>query len=520
MARIFDYIANKGSLYSETGVLGVITGGLLHIKTNKGWMLPCTASKYITFTLPSLQQKAIITVTKVNNTYIVTQTNTTATITSLVLNNANYLRYIIYDSVASATSDLKNIQAWVNILQPLTYQKRLLSLPKPTELKQNGLVAAYNMKPVGNVLHDISGNGNNHIITKCFNTVKGLLYVGTESIASTATATYGINKLNSLSVRFTSYNYNLDSLIIDSHSAAGYFQIYIAKTTGSLVFFSLGGGIKTFNYVIPLNKTLNLTLNITNNEILLYINGIYTETLSALTINTVTIPAFSGIGSKFNGKIEDLRVFNKQLSIQEIKAYHNSFNEVILHEKFEDMAVGSSKLPSGWIKNGGSFVCGESTTNDPVIKSIRKGTKYLRCVTAGIVAIPCKWVNGTTKINLFKVGNTVNDWLFTSTVIGAFNTTGQNGYLLRWDTDNKFKLYKITNGVLSAALITSVNTYPPSWYEPTVTRTTSGVFTVYINGVSIGTATDTTFNTSNYNQHSCIANDRITNINIQSQIKA
>ena len=56
MAKIFDYITNKGSLYSETGVLGVVTGSLLHTKCNKGWYLPCTGSKYITFTLASLQK--------------------------------------------------------------------------------------------------------------------------------------------------------------------------------------------------------------------------------------------------------------------------------------------------------------------------------------------------------------------------------------------------------------------------------------------------------------------------------
>ena len=69
---------------------------------------------------------------------------------------------------------------------------------------------------------------------------------------------------------------------------------------------------------------------------------------------------------------------------------------------------------------------------------------------------------------------------------------------------------------MSAALITSTNTYTPAWYEPKVTRTTAGVFTIYINGISIGTTTYTTFNTSNYNQHSCIANDRIGEILIES----
>jgi hypothetical protein len=605
MDKLFDYIIPKGTLISETEILGVITGTLSFVKTDKGWMLPCTASKYITFTLPSLQQKAIITVTKVNNTYTVTQTNTTATITSLVLNNANYLRYIIYDSIASATTDKNNIQAWINRIQPLTLQQRLLEAPKPTELRESGLVAGYNKIRSG--LHnDLSISGKHGVVTNCLSTVKGIKLHGVNS-----KVVYG----NLGNVKSISFRIKLSTTT----------QPILEKASNSGLIHVSGGTLTSLDFATK------------------YINGVEGTAMIAnqwynVTLTSATDVAFSattlGLNNATYGnfEIEDLRFYNKVLSLQEIKAYHNSFNEVILHEKFEDMAVNNSKLPSGWIKNGGSFVCeeyfkkrgelvvngefdsatgwsisGESTISNGVARiyssvgaasqisqsilnigrryrfnytvisnpiqklvlesannlsldcsigghtidftaiqtaftlkragagiscdvsidnvsvieidtlpNFKNGTKYLRCVTAGIVAIPCKQAYGTTKANIFKVGNTVNDWLFTSTTIGAFNTTGQNGYLLRWDTDNKFKLYKITSGVLSAALITSTNTYTPAWYEPKVTRTTAGVFTIYINGISIGTTTDTTFNTSNYNQHSCIANDRIGEILIES----
>ena len=67
---------------------------------------------------------------------------------------SNISRIKVYDHVLTAKEREKE-QIEFEAAQPLTYQKRQLQLPKPTELKQTGLIAAYNMKPVGNILHDI-----------------------------------------------------------------------------------------------------------------------------------------------------------------------------------------------------------------------------------------------------------------------------------------------------------------------------------------------------------------------------
>ena len=542
--KIFDYIANKGSLYSETGILGVVTGGLLHTKTNKGWMLPCTASKYITFTLPSLAQKSIITVTKINNNYVVTQNNTTATITSLVLNNANYLRYIIYDSVASATSDLKNIQAWVNILQPLTYQKRLLSLPKPTELKQSGLVAAYNMKPVGNVLHDISGNGNH-----C--NQFGILHSTVKSVVFRTLGYFKNTSFVGLNTGLNANRYSI-SFRIKNNSTA---QQQLIQFTGTQNYIA-DNKITLFGTSNPLTQNSSMGIGQWNTITFLikapgaeiYMNGVsdgsnltYTENISALRIFIGTLYNEQAT-LKLNAEIQDIRIHNRLLTAQEIKAYHNSFNEVILHEKFEDMAVGSAKLPNGWIKNGGSFVCGESTTNDAVIKSIRKGTKYLRCVTAGIVAIPCKWVNGTIEFSWYKAAlSNVTRISFIDTDLIPNNI---KAYIINIETDNSIRLVKTTvsNLIITTPNYITINTY----YRIRITRTTSGIFSIYILGGNFTSWTlvgdtnkdgvmnnqdaqwgsgsnpvsDTTYNSSSYFVIDLDANDRVSDILIQNQIKA
>lgn len=529
MAKLFDYIIPKGTLISETGILGVITGTLSFIKTNKGWMLPCTASKYITFTLPSLQQKSIITVTKVNNTYTVTQTNTTATITSLVLNNANYLRYIIYDSIASATSDKNNIQAWINRIQPLTYQQRLLEVPKPTESKISGLVGRWNSIKNG-IVNDISGNGNHATaVGNMFQTVKGI-NTNTNGYAN-LTTTLNLGTSHSICWRGmlrSGTTMLLGQVVVSTN------LLYISSQTVRYVSNSV---TIAFNNLLPLNKLLTLCVVRNGITVSLYIDGVLNETLPVSNSNPFTEinQLFARQNLLFyNNKIEDISIYNKVLSQQEITKYHKQFKQLILHEQWKDCAVGSSTLPSGWIRKGGSFVCAEQTTNDAVIKSIRKGDKYQKCVTACILAIPCKTArNVRFEFDWYKGGDTTELYIgLTSDKLTNVDSTGTStGYQLNIRNTEAIRLTKrlVGVGLILIETIASYITINTNYrVRIDVTATT---FTTYIKGGIFGNnftlvsttggsgtnpVTDTTYNTSNYFVADIDANDRIGEILIES----
>lgn len=413
-------------------------------------------------------------------------------------------RIKVYDHVLTS-KEREREQIEFEAAQPLTYQKRQLQLSKPTELKQQGLIAAYNKIRSG-LYNDLSVSGKHGVITNCLSTVKGVRLHGINSKIVLG----NIGNVKSIS-----------------------FRIKLKTTTQPILEKASNSGL-----IHVSNGTLTST-DFANK----YINGVAGTTITANQWHNVTLTSstdvnFSaatlGLNNTTYGafEIEDLRFYSNTLSLQEIKAYHNSFNEVILQESFDDMTVGSSRLPNGWIKNGGSFVCGENTTNDPVIKLIRKGTKYLKCVTAGIVAIPYKQAYGTLEWDWYKGGDN-NEMLFSitsPTIKGSLDTL--NNYFISITTQESIGLIK--NGGINWLFLTKTSYINNNtWYRIRITRTTSGVFTIYIlggnftdwtlvsttGGSGTNPTTDNTYTTSSYFVIDIDANDRVGNILIQSQIK-
>ena len=325
--------------------------------------------------------------------------------------------------------------------------------------------------------------------------------------------------------------------------------VIFEKSPSKYIGISVGGMLKYFDGSqlgftpqIPISQlyrkgTIVFTYNNTTKIMMVYIDGLYAG--QCTFINPIGTTSFASVfnsggygGKQIDGVVKDISIYNRVISTQEIKAYHNSFNEITLHETFDDMAVGSSRLPNGWIKNGGSFVCEENTTNDPVIKLIRKGTKYLKCVTAGIVAIPCKQAYGTWEFDWFK-GSDTNTMLisFIQTQISGY--PAGFGYTFRVIANECIAITKHSGGAADLMLTNTSYINNNTWYRIRITRTTLGVFTVYIlggnftnwtlvsttGGSGTNPVTDNTYTTSSYFVMDLDANDRVSGINIQSQIK-
>jgi len=181
-----------------------------------------------------------------------------------------------------------------------------------------------------------------------------------------------------------------------------------------------------------------------------------------------------------------------------------------------------------------------SITEAPQLETMTNGTKYLECVTAGMVAIPSSTAYGTWEFDVYKSTNaTVCNICF----IGqdkANYPTQYGGYRYIFEGLEDIYLDKI-NGVTASTLLKSAVSYITygTWYRGKVTRSTAGVFTVLIKGgaftptagydgwtlvsVSGGTGTnpvtDNTYTTSNYFTVDLDAGDRIANIIIKDGIK-
>jgi hypothetical protein len=362
-------------------------------------------------------------------------------------------------------------------------------------------------------------------------------------------------------------------------------------------------------------------------------------TAVTLALNTATYGKF---------EIADLRFYNRVLSLQEVKNYHNSFVKPYLVEDFsKEGADGVAKVPSGWTKTSGAFKVGEfqatkgnmiswlNTYNGTVISgtgaifnytggvanntllissagiavvgkryrvrcvissytsgsayitfrnffgsgvftmnglgafevdfvftggtgtdgkvyiftapgnfvatisscsieeipplpTFKNGTKYLECVTAGVLSLPSKQAYGTFEFDWYVVTSNVP--------LIHFNTKPNilgNGYAVRINGNAAFGFYSVTSGAITFAFYT-VNNYVVvnTWYRLKITRTLAGVFTVYIKGGAFGNnswtlisttaggnpTTNNTYTELNYLALEIDAGDRIANITLYDGI--
>lgn len=235
-----------------------------------------------------------------------------------------------------------------------------------THLKDTGLVAAYNMIPQGNTLVDISGNGNNGTIVGTLESTKNGLKcrAGTDHVQFNTLLT----GLTNWSISFRMKN-NYPSYITTG-GIIGYYTggSYIRQTNIGLLLFidgTLGDASGTITipnfYNIGITHTITITCEPSN--FIVYHNGIvvynYTTNMGALATGFSRLFAYSSNYGKFV-ELQDVRFYNKNLSVQEAKDYHNSFVNTYLKCDFSDEgADGLAKVPSGWVKQSGSFKIGE-----------------------------------------------------------------------------------------------------------------------------------------------------------------
>lgn len=168
-----------------------------------------------------------------------------------------------------------------------------------------------------------------------------------------------------------------------------------------------------------------------------------------------------------------------------------------------------------WTKKSGAFTINELSADDAVLKHLTTGTKYLECTSSGIIAIPSKQAYGTWEFDIivnvggFAVLNFISDR--NENINGSLG----NGYTYILDGANKRLFLRLNNFGSNSNLFYTANNYisTNTWYRIKVTRTITGVFTVWVKGGTFGDTwtlvsttggfgsnpvTDNTYNASNY----------------------
>jgi len=342
-----------------------------------------------------------------------------------------------------------------------------------------GLVAAYNMIPSNGTLVDISGNGNN-------GTINGAVIQSKEGLFTTDTTS---NVLISAGPIITTNTYSvLGRIKINDLMASDGVLFSNGNTTTNEIIDSIGirGGKLSWNYDtggtykagattdLPLNSYVDFAFVSDGGRsgvIKLYINGVE---------DTITSTTFyrSGTGSRlfarssgtgFLGDCADFRIYNRVLSEQEIKDYHNSFIKPVILEDFSNYSVGETR-PKEWQIISGEFEIKEDTEK-----------KYLECTSTGTIAIPSKQAYGTWEFDFNKKGSGIFIGFVKTDTLDGYT----NGLSLGIYNDNTIRLLRSgSSGTGFSTKTDYINDY--TYYSIKITRELNGLITVYIKGGSFG----------------------------------
>jgi len=171
------------------------------------------------------------------------------------------------------------------------------------------------------------------------------------------------------------------------------------------------------------------------------------------------------------------------------------------------------------------------------LPTLTNGTKYLECVTSGIILVPSKQAYGSWEFDWYKALD-ANSF---SIALNANKQTNVNANIVLIGTNEAIYFDRYSNGAYAARNIATAIPYIliNTWYRIKITRSIAGVFTLLIKGggfsptagydgwtlVSVaggsGTnpVTDNTYTTSEYFVLDIDAGDRIANIKLTDGIK-
>jgi len=553
MTKLLDINFNKGSYISSTGQIG-INSNTTFLKLEKGYCLFCKNTQYVSLgTLNNvktiifgIKSKGDSTIIKDNTTiklqitagnlsgqdnayvdninissiifnkwqFIIVEFNNAINFTDLRIASSNNI-YIsdfkCYDYILS-TIDKNNLYIAFLNKKSIVKLKSNFIYPKPSLISDLGLIAAYNMKPVGNMLPNIAFDNpannynaaqyNSNAFYRCQTVKNGILIRNNGTYVK-----FPITKTTGEYTLHCRLLVTITGTLFSTNSFGSGFGITVENN--DIYIYGTGGTI-AWNPVIISNKEVTLTLrcSITNKTVELFIDGISQGLKSGYY---QSFENYLELGRDTNygawGYFYDFRMYNRLLSNAEIRTYHNKFaSQITLKEDFSDYPISSSVyFLTNWKIKTGSWIIDELINNNSYLK---KGTKILKSTSSSSIE----------KLSTIAYGTW--EWDFNHATIGnnkavriISGTKNTNYYSFGFDSSSHLNVTRTGTNIY-----TSSNIYNTGLYHFKITRITSGVFNIYINNIFITSFTDTTYTSSNVINCSFTTNDYIANLKITKGI--
>jgi hypothetical protein len=177
---------------------------------------------------------------------------------------------------------------------------------------------------------------------------------------------------------------------------------------------------------------------------------------------------------------KDLRFFNRAITPQEIKDYHNNFaSKVVLKEDFSAYGVGATRF-GNWI-NDGHVNIQEYTKSNSILTNIKKGVKYVNGL-GGSFAIPTTVAYGEWKWTFKYIISSQTSFNF----IGNYkwNNNGLTSIYIQFLNTGAMQMIDRVSGIVWA---TATNYFiDKETYEIKITRKADGTIRIYFRGGKFG----------------------------------
>jgi len=268
------------------------------------------------------------------------------------------------------------------------------------------------------------------------------------------------------------------------------------------------------------------TADNTATEWTLYIDGIFEDDAGFLQAygnrnSFLTIGALDG-NSFFEGDISEVLIINALLTPAEVSELYaeglvevghnsntiNSFRKT--DQSNNDTLITVDQGISETLVNVTTGLLSDSGwTVDSGTWSIDGGSdRYIECEAAGILSRYTKQAYGTWQFDFYKTSTGALNITMIASEIGNSGVTSQDCYLLMITAAENVQLWRIDNAIASTQIYSSSTGVftANAWHTFKITRSAAGVFTIYIDDVTLDadlfgtnpTTADNTHTTSSY----------------------